>query len=235
MITMDNYEAMLLQYHEGMLNDRQRKEVEAFLRQHPDIEREYRLYYSSEPIVTPPETGYMYKKELKRQADHAPVWIRRAAAACAVAIATTTVWLWSTAQNGGDTGTTTTEIVASAKHSTNINTTADTETPLPPAIDNHAPAATVTQRNNASTAKTRCATGDPVNTLPTTMVTEEKTATHCEVLPPSQSLLSESDRLVIYGCPVETRNNLVASPDDNGACRNLACRLIATGQKMGML
>ena len=38
MITKDNYEAMLLQYHEGLLDARQRAEVEAFLQQHPDIE-----------------------------------------------------------------------------------------------------------------------------------------------------------------------------------------------------
>ena len=52
MITKDNYEAMLLQYHENLLDGRLREEVEAFLRQNPDIEQEYRQYYSCEPIVT---------------------------------------------------------------------------------------------------------------------------------------------------------------------------------------
>ena len=51
MITKDNYEAMLLQYHENLLDRRLREEVEAFLRQNPDIEQEYRQYYSCEPIV----------------------------------------------------------------------------------------------------------------------------------------------------------------------------------------
>ncbi len=46
MITTDNYEALLLQYHEGLLDEGQRREVETFLREHPDIEQEYRLYYS---------------------------------------------------------------------------------------------------------------------------------------------------------------------------------------------
>ena len=43
MITTDNYEALLLQYHEGLLDEGQQREVETFLREHPDIEQEYRL------------------------------------------------------------------------------------------------------------------------------------------------------------------------------------------------
>lgn len=58
MITTDNYEAILLQYHEGLLDEGQRREVETFLHQHPDIEQEYRQYYSDEPIVTPPDVQY---------------------------------------------------------------------------------------------------------------------------------------------------------------------------------
>ena len=37
MITTDNYEALLLQYHEGLLDEGQQREVETFLREHPDI------------------------------------------------------------------------------------------------------------------------------------------------------------------------------------------------------
>ena len=68
MITKDNYEPMLLQYHENLLDRRLREEVEAFLRQNPDIEQEYRQYYSCEPIVTPHHVHYRYKDNLKRKA-----------------------------------------------------------------------------------------------------------------------------------------------------------------------
>ena len=61
---------------------RQREEVEAFLRQNPDIEQEYRQYYSCEPIVTPHHAHYRYKDNLKRKAVQPTAWRWWTAAAC---------------------------------------------------------------------------------------------------------------------------------------------------------
>ena len=50
MIDEQNYEAYLLQYHDGTLDVKRAREVEAFLLQHPQIAWEDRQYYSDAPI-----------------------------------------------------------------------------------------------------------------------------------------------------------------------------------------
>ena len=117
MITKDNYEAMLLQYHEGLLDDRRRGEVELFLRQHPDIEQEYRQYYSSEPIVTPPPAHYLYKGFMKRQPTLGSTRRYWVAAACIAVLFATAVWLWVTSQPGSGTALAPTILIASTARS----------------------------------------------------------------------------------------------------------------------
>ena len=187
MITTDNYEALLLQYHEGLLDEGQQREVETFLREHPDIEQEYRLYYSDEPIVTPPDVQYQYKDALKRHPVRALVWWRWGAAACIAAIFATAVLLRS---------------------------------------PSHAHPIAEMKRN---------AINEPLTTEPASLPKEAVPVEHLEPATSAQPQLCESDRLVVYGCRVENRQDLVASPEHKETCHNLACRLIATGQKIGML
>ena len=224
MITTDNYEALLLQYHEGLLNEGQRREVETFLREHPDIEQEYRQYYSDEPIVTPPDVQYQYKDALKRHPVRALVWWRWGAAACIAAIFATAVLLRSPSQTGTDNVATPTGYIASAKPSTTVEP-AESESP---SVQPRAVAHPMAEMK-------RQAINEPLATKPASLPTEAVPVEHLEPATSAQPQLCESDRLVVYGCPVENRQDLVASPEDKETCHNLACRLIATGQKIGML
>ena len=195
MITTDNYEALLLQYHEGLLDEGQQREVETFLREHPDIEQEYRLYYSDEPIVTPPDVQYQYKDALKRHPVRVVVWWRWGAAACIAVLFATAVLLRSPSQTGIGTVSTPAGYIASAEPATAIEPTESDSPSVQPRVVAH-----------------------PI-----------------EPATSAQPQLCESDRLVVYGCRVENRQDLVASPENKETCHNLACRLIATGQKIGML
>lgn len=224
MITTDNYEAMLLQYHEGLLDEGQRREVEEFLHQHPDIEQEYRQYYSDEPIVTPPDVQYQYKDALKRHLVRVVVWWRWGAAACIAAMFATTVLLWNPSQTGTDNVATPTGYIASAKPSTTVEPTKSNSPSVQPRVVAH-PIAEMK----------RHAINEPLTTEPASLPAEAVPVEHLEPATSAQPQLCESDRLVVYGCPVENRQDLVASPENKETCHNLACRLIATGQKIGML
>ena len=137
MITTDNYEALLLQYHEGLLDEGQQREVETFLREHPDIEQEYRLYYSDEPIVTPPDVQYQYKDALKRHPARAVVWWRWGAAACIAVLFATAVLLRSPSQTGSGTVSTPTGYIASAKPATAIEPTESDSPSVQPRVVAH--------------------------------------------------------------------------------------------------
>ena len=223
MITKDNYEAMLLQYHEGLLDARQRAEVEAFLQQHPDIEQEYRLYYSNEPIVTPPDARYMHKRSIKQRPVRAVAWQRWAAAACIAVLFATAVWLWSPSQPGSNT-TSSTGHVASTEPAMAV-ATADSSTPaVKPRMVEHTAAAK--ERHTAVVS---------IAAEPETLQVDATPVEHLVAETTEQPPVCESDKLVVYGCRVENRQDLVATPDVLGPCNSLACRLIATGQKIGML
>ena len=223
MITKDNYEAMLLQYHEGLLDARQRAEVEAFLQQHPDIEQEYRLYYSNEPIVTPPDARYMHKRSIKQRPVSAIAWQHWAAAACIAVLFATAVWLWSPSQPGSNT-TSSTGHVASAEPATAV-ATADSSTP---AVEPRMP-------EYPATARERHTAVASVAAEPETIQADATPVEHFVAAASEQTPVCESDKLVVYGCRVENRQNLVATPDAPEPCNSLACRLRNTGQKMGML
>ena len=76
MINKYNYESYLFLYQEGELDDAERKEVERFLQEHPDIREEMDTYYDPTLVVTaePPA---------RKSARITPLW-RWAAAACIV-------------------------------------------------------------------------------------------------------------------------------------------------------
>ena len=76
MINQYNYESYLFLYQEGELDDAERKEVERFLQEHPDIREEMETYYDPTLVVTaePPA---------RKTHRIVPLW-RWAAAACIV-------------------------------------------------------------------------------------------------------------------------------------------------------
>ena len=76
MINKYNYESYLFLYQEGELDDAERKEVECFLQEHPDIREEMETYYDPTLVVTaePPA---------RKTHRIVPLW-RWAAAACIV-------------------------------------------------------------------------------------------------------------------------------------------------------
>ena len=76
MINQYNYESYLFLYQEGELDDAERKEVERFLQEHPDIREEMDTYYDPTLVVTaePPA---------RKTHRIVPLW-RWAAAACIV-------------------------------------------------------------------------------------------------------------------------------------------------------
>lgn len=82
MINTDNYELYFFQYQEGMLDESARREVEAFMAQHPDLAEEMTLYAEA-PVLTAEEAAFPFKESLHRK--EAPVlWWRYAAAAAVV-------------------------------------------------------------------------------------------------------------------------------------------------------
>lgn len=235
MITKDNYEAMLLQYHENLLDRRLREEVEAFLRQNPDIEQEYRQYYSCEPIVTPHHVHYRYKDNLKRKAVQPTAWRWWTAAACIAVLFASAVWLWSRTGAKTGTGTEPTGYIASTEPATTAMPASTATTSTQPEY---------AAKDAAQAALPKNAVAAEKKHLPMEMAREAKQ----ESLPgetqlkeqhmttqTTQTPVCESDKLVVYGIRVENRNNLVASPKADEPCNNLACRLALTGQRLGML
>ena len=82
MINTDNYELYFFQYQEGMLDESARREVEAFMAQHPDLAEEMTLYAEA-PVLTAEVAAFPFKESLRRK--EAPVlWWRYAAAAAVV-------------------------------------------------------------------------------------------------------------------------------------------------------
>lgn len=82
MINTDNYELYFFQYQEGMLDESARREVEAFVAQHPELAEEMTLYAEA-PVLTAEEAAFPFKESLRRK--EAPVlWWRYAAAAAVV-------------------------------------------------------------------------------------------------------------------------------------------------------
>lgn len=91
MINTDNYELYFFQYQEGMLDEAARREVEAFMAQHPELAEEMTLY-SEAPVLTAEEVSFPFKESLRRK--EGPVlWWRYAAAAAVVVGISATVML----------------------------------------------------------------------------------------------------------------------------------------------
>lgn len=87
MINTDNYELYFFQYQEGMLDESARREVEAFMAQHPELAEEMALYAEA-PVLTAEEAAFPFKESLRRK--KGPVlWWRYAAAAVVVGIGAT--------------------------------------------------------------------------------------------------------------------------------------------------
>ena len=76
MINQYNYESYLFLYQEGELDDAERKEVERFLQEHPDIREEMETYYDPTLVVT-------VEPPARKTHRIVPLW-RWAAAACIV-------------------------------------------------------------------------------------------------------------------------------------------------------
>jgi hypothetical protein len=76
MINQYNYESYLFLYQEGELDDAERKEVERFLQEHPDIREEMETYYDPTLVVTA-------EPHVRKTRRIVPLW-RWAAAACIV-------------------------------------------------------------------------------------------------------------------------------------------------------
>lgn len=86
-ITPDNYELFFFQYAEGMLSDEERRQVEAFMQAHPDLQEEFSLY-DSQLKLSPVAAPCPNKNELFRPVAGTKIfgtvglWWRYAAAAC---------------------------------------------------------------------------------------------------------------------------------------------------------
>ena len=76
MINQYNYESYLFLYQEGELDDAERKEVERFLQEHPDIREEMDTYYDPTLVITAEPPARKTRRIV-------PLW-RWAAAACIV-------------------------------------------------------------------------------------------------------------------------------------------------------
>lgn len=89
MITMENYEGWLMRYADGELTAAERRQVEAFLDEHPDLAAE--LDEVSSVRVTPLVATMPGKERLLRR-EPAGVWRRVAAAAALLVVAGTTLF-----------------------------------------------------------------------------------------------------------------------------------------------
>lgn len=89
MITPENYEGWLMRYADGELTAAERRQVEAFLAEHPDLREE--LDEVSSVRVTP-LVATMPGKERLLRSEPAGVWRRVAAAAALLVVAGTTLF-----------------------------------------------------------------------------------------------------------------------------------------------
>lgn len=227
MIDEQNYEAYLLQYHDGTLDEQGVKEVEAFLLQHPQIAREDKQYYCDAPLVAPLASTYLYKGFLKQSRTHNQKWWYWMAAACVVGLMVA-IGLWSTPE-----GTRPQPIVAQYCTSPKevMARAADKESQQPSLRTTTSPSTMV-----GTPVRIRQSHPDEPMAQETEVgqVTEEAVA---DVTPsaPAAPMLCESDQLVVYGCPTVNSSSLVQYPDGQPVCNNLACRLLLTGRRLGML
>lgn len=216
MIDKSNYEAMLVQYHDGTLDQQAMLEVEQFLSQHPEIAAEDSLYYDTRPIVAHPKAEYQHKNRLKRPtAAWRTAW-RWAAAACLAGVIAGVWWIWSSpTPNESQVAQTTTPSIQ--------NVITNPTTPQPVAVkpnetaQKHVPTATMSVLQQGMP---QMASGEA---LPTNSPQPQHKVEECL-----------SDKLVVYGCNTATTNQLVHYADDEKPCNTFACRLAEAGQHLGM-
>lgn len=89
MITMENYEGWLMRYADGELTAAERRQVEAFLDEHPDLREELDEVSS---VRVAPLVATMPGKERLLRREPAAVWRRVAAAAALLVVAGTTLF-----------------------------------------------------------------------------------------------------------------------------------------------
>ena len=227
MIDEQNYEAYLLQYHDGTLDEQGAKEVETFLLQHPQIAWEDRQYYSGAPIVAPLATTYLYKGFLKQPRTRNHKGWYWAAAAC-VAGLLVTVWLWIIPE------VTYTRPVVAQLHTTTKKVAASTtgkalQQPL-----------LSTSASTPSRVDVQVSFQQPqhdeqmVQEAEVEQVTEE-TVADVALQAPTAPILCESNQLVVHGCPTVNSSSLVQDSEQQPVCNNFVCRLLLTGWRLGML
>lgn len=90
-ITTDNYELWFYRYCEGELDERERREVEAFAAQHPALAEELSLYDPGLKLQAAPMVYADKEHLMHREQRVVPLW-RWAVAACLAAAAVAGVW-----------------------------------------------------------------------------------------------------------------------------------------------
>lgn len=118
MITMENYEGWLMRYADGELTVAERRQVEAFLADHPDLREELDEVSS---VRVAPLVATMPGKERLLRREPAGVWRRVAAAAALLVVAGTTLFFLNRPAEG--------EMIAELPAST--DTPASPPAPLP--------------------------------------------------------------------------------------------------------
>ncbi len=125
-ITEENYELYLFQYAEGMLSDKERREVEAFLDSHPDIREEFALYDPKLTVAGLPKIKYEGKAALKHNTF--ALWpVLRYAAAVLLLAAAVAFFLF----RNGESTKPDTPVVAENQSQIPDTTTSDETTPAP--------------------------------------------------------------------------------------------------------
>ena len=223
MINENNYEAWLLQYHDGTLDKSDVSEVEAFLHQHPHIAENDRLYYSDTPLVTSIDSTYLFKGFLKHSPDNEHKRWHWTAVASIVGLLVA-VWLWRAQEP------------SPSQPLVVRNTAVPLETKISSVVqESEQPPIKTTESSTlgaVALAKHPLSHHDEHIEPPTDVEQMNETSTAIVPVPPEHC---ESDQLVVYGCPVVNSNSLVLCPDDQPTCNNLACRLHLTGQRLGIL
>ena len=125
-ITEENYELYLFQYAEGMLSDKERREVEAFLDSHPDMREEFALYDPKLTVAGLPKMKYEGKAALKHNTF--ALWpVLRYAAAVLLLAAVVAFFLL----RNGESTKPDTPVVAENQSQITDTTTSDETTPAP--------------------------------------------------------------------------------------------------------
>ncbi len=125
-ITEENYELYLFQYAEGMLSDKERREVEAFLDSHPDMREEFTLYDPKLTVAGLPKMKYEGKAALKHNTF--ALWpVLRYAAAVLLLAAVVAFFLL----RNGESTKPDTPVVAENQSQITDTTTSDETTPAP--------------------------------------------------------------------------------------------------------